>query len=162
PVERDAANEAIGFPDEWPPLGPETAAARLAAAAKLGLPILVRVVSRRRDGPESLREIIEAVRPFAAAVALTTLEAATGWRSGECRRIGGPARLLAREWVRALRQTFGPNLPLVAAGGVHEPEHALALRAAGADLVEIDSGLVFNGPGLVKRANDALLYELTS
>ena len=24
-VERDTANEAIGFPDEWPPLGPETA-----------------------------------------------------------------------------------------------------------------------------------------
>src|SRR5439155_719210 len=34
---------------------------------------------------------------------------------------------------------------------------ALELLAAGADLVEIDSGLVFGGPGLPKRCNEAVL-----
>ena len=48
------------------------------------------------------------------------------------------------------------GLFLIASGGVHEPADALALRAAGADLVEVDSGLVYTGPGLPKRINDAL------
>src|SRR5439155_14069662 len=50
---------------------------------------------------------------------------------------------------------------LIATGGVPEPEHALALRAAGADLVQVDSGLVYSGPGLPKRINEVLLFEAT-
>ena len=73
--------------------------------------------------------------------------------------VGGPVRELALSRVRAIRSRFGAMLPIIAAGGVHEPEHALALLEAGADLVEIDSGLMFNGPGLVKRTNDAVLYR---
>src|SRR5262249_28466013 len=40
----------------------------------------------------------------------------------------------------------------------HEPEHALQLFAAGANLVQIDSGLVYGGPGLPKRVNEAVLF----
>src|SRR5262249_6931644 len=47
------------------------------------------------------------------------------------------------------------------AGGVHEPEDALALFAAGADLVQLDTGLLFTGPGLPKRCNEAVLWERT-
>jgi dihydroorotate dehydrogenase len=79
----------------------------------------------------------------------------------EGRLIGGPAREAAIEQVRHWRCRMGPESLLVASGGVHEPEDALALRAAGADLVEVDSGLVFTGPGLPKRINDALLFEKT-
>ena len=50
---------------------------------------------------------------------------------------------------------------LIASGGVHEPGDALALRHAGADLVQADSGLVYTGPGLPKRINDVLLFETT-
>jgi hypothetical protein len=50
---------------------------------------------------------------------------------------------------------------LIGSGGIHEPEDALALRAAGADLVQVDSGLVYTGPGLPKRINDALLFQAT-
>jgi hypothetical protein len=35
------------------------------------------------------------------------------------------------------------------------------MRAAGADLIQVDSGLVFTGPGLPKRINDALLFQRT-
>lgn len=77
------------------------------------------------------------------------------------RMIGGPAREPALERVRHWRSRFGPDLLLIASGGVHEPADALALRAAGADLVQLDSGLVYTGPGLPKRINDVLLYEAT-
>ena len=42
---------------------------------------------------------------------------------------------------------------------MHEPAHALELLKAGANLVQIDSGLVYSGPGLPKRINDVLLHD---
>jgi hypothetical protein len=79
----------------------------------------------------------------------------------EGRLTGAPAREPAREQVRRWRSRYGKDLFLIASGGVHEPADALALRDAGADLVQIDSGLVYTGPGLPKRINDVLLFEAT-
>jgi dihydroorotate dehydrogenase len=123
------------------------------AAAAGGAPVLVAVPA---DLPaDKAVALVEAGLAAGAAGALVTGEVA---RPGGGALIGGPARGLAPALVRALRARFGPTLPVVAGGGAHEAEHVLALRAAGADLVEVDSGLVFSGPGLVKRANDAVLY----
>ncbi|MEA2564184.1 MAG: dihydroorotate dehydrogenase [Acidobacteriota bacterium] len=77
------------------------------------------------------------------------------------RLIGSPAREPALAHVRHWRARHGKDFLLIASGGIHEPADALALRAAGADLVEVDSGVVYSGPGLPKRINDALLYETT-
>ena len=77
------------------------------------------------------------------------------------RLIGEPAREPAREQVRRWRSRYGRDLFLIASGGVHEPADALALRDAGADLVQVDSGLVYTGPGLPKRINDVLLFAAT-
>jgi dihydroorotate dehydrogenase len=66
--------------------------------------------------------------------------------------------VLAR--LRHLRQTFGSGVPVVA-GGAHSPADAMELQAAGATLVTLDSGLVFSGPGLAKRVNDAWLFQQT-
>lgn len=77
------------------------------------------------------------------------------------RLIGSPAREPALAQVRHWRERKGTDFLLIASGGIHEPEDALALRKAGADLVEVDSGLVYSGPGLPKRINDALLWEST-
>jgi dihydroorotate dehydrogenase len=76
------------------------------------------------------------------------------------RLIGLPAREPALAQVRHWRARH-KNVFILASGGIHEPEDALAMRAAGADLVEIDSGVVYTGPGLPKRINDALLFEST-
>ncbi|HJU54093.1 MAG TPA: hypothetical protein VJ715_05960, partial [Pyrinomonadaceae bacterium] len=77
------------------------------------------------------------------------------------RLVGLPAREPALEQVRSLRQRWGGEPFIIASGGVHEPDDALALRSAGADLVQVDSGLVYTGPGLPKRINDLLLFEAT-
>jgi dihydroorotate dehydrogenase len=71
---------------------------------------------------------------------------------------GLPARAAAMHQIRRLRERYGDRLLIVGAGGVHEPEHALQMWAAGADLVQLDSGLVYSGPGLPKRVNDALEF----
>lgn len=57
----------------------------------------------------------------------------------------------------ALRAKFGNEVPLIVGGGIHEPLDAVRLINAGATMVQVDSGLVFTGPGLPKRINDALL-----
>ncbi len=59
--------------------------------------------------------------------------------------------------VRSWRENLPKDAPLIVSGGVAGPADALSLIAAGADLVLIDAGLVFRGPGLVKRCNEALL-----
>lgn len=63
------------------------------------------------------------------------------------------------QFVRDMRHAFRPDITLIAASGLHVPGDALDAVSAGADLVQIDSGLVFSGPGLAKRINDALLYR---
>lgn len=75
-------------------------------------------------------------------------------------RIGAPARGPALRLTAALREAHpASDFAIVAGGGVHEPQHAIDLVEAGADLVHIDSGLVFSGPGLVKRTNELLLSQ---
>ena len=74
------------------------------------------------------------------------------------RLTGLPVREQALRQVRELRQRW--NVPIIASGGIHEPEHALELLLAGADLVQVDTGLIYTGPGLPKRINDCLLYEI--
>ncbi|MCZ8519953.1 MULTISPECIES: dihydroorotate dehydrogenase [Paenibacillus] len=61
--------------------------------------------------------------------------------------------------LRRIRSGLGPELPLIAAGGIHQPQDALDAVEAGADCVQLHSGLVFSGPGLPKRINEALIYE---
>lgn len=75
------------------------------------------------------------------------------------RLVGLPVREFALQKVARLRERCGADALIIASGGVHEPEHALALRAAGADLVAVDTGLVYTGPGLPKRINDCLLFD---
>ena len=75
------------------------------------------------------------------------------------RLIGLPVRERALQQVRQLRKLVGVDVPIISSGGVHEPEHARDLLSAGADLVQVDTGLIYTGPGLPKRINDCLLYD---
>jgi dihydroorotate dehydrogenase len=73
------------------------------------------------------------------------------------RLYGLPVLPRALEQVHRVREEF-PAAVIVGAGGVHEPEHALEMLQAGADLVSTDSGLIYTGPGLPKRINESILY----
>lgn len=77
------------------------------------------------------------------------------------RVVGLPVREHALKQVRAIRKSFGAHVPIIASGGVHEPGHALELMSAGANLVQVDTGLIYTGPGLPKRINDCLLFDTT-
>ena len=65
------------------------------------------------------------------------------------------------EVIRYLHRQSGGQLPIIGVGGVASPEDAREKLAAGASLVQVYTGLVYEGPGLVKRINQALLEAET-
>lgn len=75
------------------------------------------------------------------------------------RILGASAFRSAKEEVSRWREGLGQSALVIVSGGIHEPAQALDLMDAGADLVEVDSGLVFTGPGLPKRVNEAILHR---
>ena len=63
---------------------------------------------------------------------------------------GAPLFEASTEVVRKLAKALAGELPIIAAGGVTDGARAKAKLAAGAQLVQVYSGLVYRGPGLVK------------
>lgn len=69
---------------------------------------------------------------------------------------GEPLRAIALATVRLLRELVPAELLLVGVGGVSSAEHAAELVRAGADLVEVYTGLVYRGPDLLAECARAL------
>lgn len=72
---------------------------------------------------------------------------------------GAPLFSRVHEIVMHIKKVTSGRLPIVAVGGVMNCEAASALFAAGAELVQIYTGLVYYGPGLVRTLKSACLQE---
>ena len=70
---------------------------------------------------------------------------------------GKPLAKRSTEVIRYLSEKSGKAFPIIAVGGIHSAEDALEKIAAGADLVQVYTGFVYEGPGLVKRINKEIL-----
>ena len=64
---------------------------------------------------------------------------------------GAPVHKKNLELVRYIHEKSEGKLPIVGVGGIMSPEDAKAMIDAGASLVEIYSGFIYEGPALVKR-----------
>ena len=62
---------------------------------------------------------------------------------------GAPIQSLALRSIPILREHLGSDIPLVAVGGIDSGEDAVAALQAGADLIQIYTGLIYRGPALV-------------
>ncbi|MGI4873495.1 MAG: quinone-dependent dihydroorotate dehydrogenase [Janthinobacterium lividum] len=69
---------------------------------------------------------------------------------------GRPLRERATEVIRYLHHRSQGGLPIIGAGGIHSPQDALDKLAAGATLVQLYTGFVYEGPGLVRDINRTL------
>jgi len=65
---------------------------------------------------------------------------------------GAPLRERSNAIVRALRAALGAGYPIIGVGGVMSGDDARAKVEAGADLVQIYTGLIYRGPELVGEA----------
>jgi dihydroorotate dehydrogenase len=70
---------------------------------------------------------------------------------------GRPLRERATEVVRYLHRHSQGALPIIGAGGIHSAQDALDKLAAGASLVQLYTGFIYEGPGLVSQINRALV-----
>ena len=69
---------------------------------------------------------------------------------------GAPVREASNSVIRQLRAALGPHYPIIGVGGIMRAQDALEKRQAGADLVQIYTGLIYQGPALVKEVALAL------
>ena len=70
---------------------------------------------------------------------------------------GKPIRERATEVIRYLSEKSGKAFPIIGAGGIFTPEDAIEKLEAGADLVQVYTGFVYEGPFIARRINKALL-----
>ena len=72
---------------------------------------------------------------------------------------GKPLRERATEVIRFLHQKSHGAFPIIGVGGIHSPDDAWEKIEAGATLVQLWTGFIYEGPGLVKRINRFLIHK---
>ncbi len=70
---------------------------------------------------------------------------------------GQPLKARATEVIRYLSEQSGATFPIIAVGGIASAEDAQEKLDAGASLVQIYTGLIYEGPALVKKINRSLV-----
>ena len=119
---------------------------------------------------EALDEILELVAPRQIAgivAANTTISrpqtndlpsqktySETGGLSGK------PMRARSTEIIRHLHKQTSGKLPIVGVGGIFDADDAWEKITAGATLLQIYTGLVYEGPGMAKKIVAGLLQRL--
>lgn len=99
---------------------------------------------------------------FDAVIATnTTLERAAVMGDPHAGETGGlsgkPVFEKSTAVLAALHQKLAGELPLIGVGGIASGTEAVAKRNAGADLVQIYTGLIYQGPALIREVGDALV-----
>jgi len=70
---------------------------------------------------------------------------------------GKPLTKKSTAIIRYLRSALGKDFPIIGVGGIMSPEDALEKIEAGADLLQVYTGFIYEGPGFIKRINKEIL-----
>jgi len=70
---------------------------------------------------------------------------------------GKPVRVRSTEVIKYLADKSNKAFPIIGVGGIHSAEDALEKLDAGATLLQLYTGFIYEGPSLVKRINKAML-----
>ncbi|MGV3630992.1 MAG: quinone-dependent dihydroorotate dehydrogenase [Bacteroidota bacterium] len=133
-------------------------------------PILLKIAPDLTDS--QLDDIIEIVEEtnINGVIATNTTISREGLQtvSSEVEKIGmgglsgKPLTKRSTEVIRYLARKSGKSFPIIGVGGIHSPEDALEKIQAGADLVQLYTGFIYEGPGLIKRINQKLIAYYSS
>lgn len=69
---------------------------------------------------------------------------------------GAPVLQTSNQVIRKLRSALGKKFPIIGVGGILSAEDALSKIDAGANLVQIYTGLIYKGPDLINQAASAI------
>jgi dihydroorotate dehydrogenase len=70
---------------------------------------------------------------------------------------GKPLTVRATQVIKYLRENLGPKFPIIGVGGIMSAGDAIEKLKAGADLIQIYTGFIYEGPGFVQAINKAIL-----
>jgi dihydroorotate dehydrogenase len=73
---------------------------------------------------------------------------------------GESLRQRSTEIIKYISEKTNGNLTIIGVGGIMSPEDAVEKIRAGASLIQIYTGFIYEGPGIVRRINKALLEKL--
>ncbi|WP_410005818.1 quinone-dependent dihydroorotate dehydrogenase [Aequorivita nionensis] len=124
-------------------------------------PILLKIAPDLTD--EQLLDIIEIVETtkIDGVIATNTTISREGISSENKKEMGGlsgkPLNKRATEVIRFLSEKSNKAFPIIGVGGIHSAEDALEKLDAGASLVQLYTGFIYEGPSLIKQINKAIL-----
>ena len=72
---------------------------------------------------------------------------------------GQPIKNQSTRVIKYLADTSNKAFPIIGVGGIHSAEDAIEKINAGADLVQVYTGFIYEGPSLIKKINKALLDD---
>ncbi|WP_299888827.1 quinone-dependent dihydroorotate dehydrogenase [uncultured Lacinutrix sp.] len=128
-------------------------------------PILLKIAPDLNDG--QLDEIIELIAEtnLDGVIASNTSTDRAGLKATNARLeaigngglSGQPIQSKSTKVIKYLADKSNKSFPIIGVGGIHSAEDALEKIKAGADLVQIYTGFIYEGPSLIKKINKALL-----
>lgn len=133
-------------------------------------PILLKIAPDLTN--EQLDDIIDIVKitKIDGVIATNTTISREGLKTGDSRLkaigagglSGKPLTKRSTEVVGYLSAKSNKAFPIIAVGGIHTAEDAIEKLNAGASLVQIYTGFIYEGPGIAKRINKGILKKLSS
>ncbi|KAA1243933.1 quinone-dependent dihydroorotate dehydrogenase [Aquimarina sp. RZ0] len=128
-------------------------------------PILLKIAPDLTE--EQLFDIIDIIKEtkIAGVIATNTTISRKGLRSNLALAnekgglSGKPLTDRSTEVIRFLSEKSGKAFPIIGVGGIHSPHDAIEKIEAGASLVQLYTGFIYEGPGLIKQINKELLKK---
>jgi dihydroorotate dehydrogenase len=126
-------------------------------------PILLKIAPDLTD--DQLIDIIEIVNEtkIAGVIATNTTISREGLESENKSQMGGlsgrPLAKRATEVIRFLAEKSNNSFSIIGVGGIHSAEDAMEKLNAGASLVQLYTGFIYEGPALVKAINKKILAQ---
>lgn len=75
---------------------------------------------------------------------------------------GQPLTKKSTDVIRYLRSRLGPRYPIIGVGGIMTTEDALEKLEAGADLIQVYTGFIYEGPAFVRKINKAIIRKMSA
>jgi dihydroorotate dehydrogenase len=155
-----AEARTLAGPSEPAGSSPDRPVASSQAVARVPKPILVKIAPDLTD--QAIDELLGVCTDegVAGIIATNTTIGRDGLDSPLADEAGGlsgrPLTELSRRTVAHIHARTGGGLPIIGVGGILDPDDAIRMFDAGASLVQLYTGLIHRGPGLVRRTNRAL------
>lgn len=127
-------------------------------------PILLKIAPDLTD--EQLLDIIEIVQEthIAGVIATNTTIGREGLVSNNQKETGGlsgkPLKNRSTEVIRFLSEKSNHAFPIIGVGGIFSETDALEKLEAGASLIQLYTGFIYEGAGLIKRINKQLIANM--